>query len=144
LGDSERIRIFASLEPAKPLHDAQMCGSFYYLSVMTDDSLLICYYPILSGHLIGHLSGHSSSNMSICPFICPFMLADYQRVRTILLACLLIYPPFYLPFNVPIYFSLLFEFFSPALCCGVSSSRLQVYHDKATKFNCERSVFAIG
>ena len=94
--------------------------------------------------LIGHLSGHFSNNMSICPFICPFMLADFQRVRTILLACLLIYPPFYLPFNVPIYFSLLFEFFSPALCCGVSSSRLQVYHDKATKFNCERSVFAIG
>ena len=72
MGDSEIIRIFAPPEPAKPLHDAQMCGSFYYLSVMTDDSLLICYYPILSGHLIGHLSGHSSSNMSICPFICPF------------------------------------------------------------------------
>ena len=32
LGDSEIIRTFASLEPAKPLHDAQMCGSFYYYS----------------------------------------------------------------------------------------------------------------
>ena len=39
---------------------------------------------------IGHLLGHFSSNMSICPFI----LADFQRVRTILFACLLIYLPF--------------------------------------------------
>ena len=37
LGDSEIIRTFTPLEPAKPLKDAQMCGSFYYLSVMTDD-----------------------------------------------------------------------------------------------------------
>ena len=28
LGDSEKIRTFAPPEPAKPLHDAQMCGSF--------------------------------------------------------------------------------------------------------------------
>ena len=55
LCDSEIIRTFASLEPAKPLNDAQMCGSFYNLSVMTDEILLICYYPILSEHLIGHL-----------------------------------------------------------------------------------------
>ena len=55
LGDSEIIRTFASLEPAKPLNDAQMCGSFYNLSVMTDEIYLIYYNPILSGHLIGHL-----------------------------------------------------------------------------------------
>ena len=28
-GNSENIRTFAPPEPAKPLHDAQMCGSFY-------------------------------------------------------------------------------------------------------------------
>ena len=59
LGDSERIRIFASLEPAKPLHDAQMCGSFYNSSVMTDEFLFFSYNTTLSGHLIGHLLGHS-------------------------------------------------------------------------------------
>ena len=64
-GDSKIIRTFAPLEPAKPLNDAQMCGSFYNLSVMTDEILLICYYPILSRHLSGLLS----SNMSICPFM---------------------------------------------------------------------------
>ena len=50
---SEIICTFAPLEPAKPLNDAQMCGSFYILSVMTDEIILICYYPILPGHLIG-------------------------------------------------------------------------------------------
>ena len=74
LCDSEIIRTFASLEPAKPLHDAQMCGSFYILSVMTDENYS---YPLLSNSfwtsyrtLIGHFSGHLSSNMSICPLIC--------------------------------------------------------------------------
>jgi len=28
-GDSKNIRTFAPPEPAKPLNDAQMCGSFY-------------------------------------------------------------------------------------------------------------------
>ena len=51
LGDSEIIRTFASLEPAKPLHDAQMCGSFYILSIMTDDILVLYHYP-LCGFLI--------------------------------------------------------------------------------------------
>ena len=27
--------IFAMLEPAKPLNDAQMCGSFFYKSAIT-------------------------------------------------------------------------------------------------------------
>jgi hypothetical protein len=26
----EKVRIFAAPEPAKPLNDAQMCGSFYF------------------------------------------------------------------------------------------------------------------
>ena len=59
LGDSEIIRTFASLEPAKPLNDAQMCGSFYNSSVMTDEFLFLSYNTTLSGHLIGHLLGHS-------------------------------------------------------------------------------------
>ena len=33
--DSERCRTFATLEPAKPLHDAQMCGSFYFYTMST-------------------------------------------------------------------------------------------------------------
>ena len=48
LGDSERIRTFAPLEPDKPLIDAQMCGSFYNPSFMTDDILLIRYNETLS------------------------------------------------------------------------------------------------
>ena len=59
LRDSERIRTFASLESAKPLIDAQMCGSFYNSSVMTDEFLFFSYNTTLSGHLIGHLLGHS-------------------------------------------------------------------------------------
>ena len=59
LGDSERIRTFAPPEPAKPLIDAQMCGSFYNSSVMTDEFLFFSYNTTLSGHLIGHLLGHS-------------------------------------------------------------------------------------
>ena len=30
---SKIIRIFAAREPAKPLNDAQMCGSFLYIYV---------------------------------------------------------------------------------------------------------------
>jgi len=43
LGDSEKIRTFAPPEPAKPLHDAQMCGSFYNSSVMTDEFFQLQY-----------------------------------------------------------------------------------------------------
>ena len=32
-GDSKIIRTFAALEPAKPLNDAQMCGSFYFYTM---------------------------------------------------------------------------------------------------------------
>jgi hypothetical protein len=32
-GDSKIIRTFAPLEPAKPLNDAQMCGSFYFYTM---------------------------------------------------------------------------------------------------------------
>ena len=32
-GNSEIIRTFAPLEPAKPLNDAQMCGSFYFYTM---------------------------------------------------------------------------------------------------------------
>ena len=32
------IRIFAALEPAKPLNDAQMCGSFLFLWVYTKET----------------------------------------------------------------------------------------------------------
>ncbi len=32
LQESKNGIIFASLEPAKPLNDAQMCGSFFYTS----------------------------------------------------------------------------------------------------------------
>ena len=53
------IRTFAPREPAKPLIDAQMCGSFYNSSVMTDEFLFFSYNTTLSGHLIGHLLGHS-------------------------------------------------------------------------------------
>ena len=69
MGDPERIRTFAPLEPAKPLrstlvacpskNDAQMCGSFYNSSVMTDEFIFFSYNTTLSGHLIGHLLGHS-------------------------------------------------------------------------------------
>ena len=48
LGDSEKIRTFATIEPAKPLIDAQMCGSFYNPSFMTDEILLIRYNETLS------------------------------------------------------------------------------------------------
>ena len=36
LCDSEIIRTFAPLEPAKPLNDAQMCGSFFIILVFPD------------------------------------------------------------------------------------------------------------
>ena len=32
-GDSKIIRTFAPPEPAKPLNDAQMCGSFYFYTM---------------------------------------------------------------------------------------------------------------
>jgi len=32
-GDSKIIRTFVPLEPAKPLNDAQMCGSFYFYTM---------------------------------------------------------------------------------------------------------------
>ena len=33
LAGKEKVRIFAALEPAKPLNDAQMCGSFFYVHI---------------------------------------------------------------------------------------------------------------
>ena len=50
-GDSKIIRTFAPLEPAKPLNDAQMCGSFYFfpfLSIQTSqvhESSVKCLTP---------------------------------------------------------------------------------------------------
>ena len=34
------IRIFAAREPAKPLNDAQMCGSFYFLYISLAEILV--------------------------------------------------------------------------------------------------------
>ena len=34
------IRIFAAREPAKPLNDAQMCGSFYFLYISLPEILV--------------------------------------------------------------------------------------------------------
>ena len=31
--ENKKVRIFAAPEPAKPLNDAQMCGSFFYAYV---------------------------------------------------------------------------------------------------------------
>ena len=45
-GNSKNIRTFTPLEPAKPLNDAQMCGSFCNSSVMTDEFLFICYISV--------------------------------------------------------------------------------------------------
>ena len=37
------IRIFATREPAKPLNDAQMCGSFLYIYVSSQNTLMERY-----------------------------------------------------------------------------------------------------
>ena len=37
---SNSIRIFAAREPAKPLNDAQMCGSFLYIYVSSQNTLM--------------------------------------------------------------------------------------------------------
>lgn len=37
------IRIFAAREPAKPLNDAQMCGSFLYIYVFSQNTLMERY-----------------------------------------------------------------------------------------------------
>ena len=37
------IRIFAAREPAKPLNDAQMCGSFLYIYVSSQNTLMERY-----------------------------------------------------------------------------------------------------
>ena len=34
------IRIFAAREPAKPLNDAQMCGSFLYIYFSSQNTLM--------------------------------------------------------------------------------------------------------
>ena len=36
---NKKVRTFASPEPAKPLNDAQMCGSFYFYTYVKSDSL---------------------------------------------------------------------------------------------------------
>ena len=40
---SNSIRIFAAREPAKPLNDAQMCGSFLYIYVSSQNTLMERY-----------------------------------------------------------------------------------------------------
>ena len=40
---SNNIRIFAAREPAKPLNDAQMCGSFLYIYVSSQNTLMERY-----------------------------------------------------------------------------------------------------
>ena len=40
---SNSIRIFAAREPAKPLNDAQMCGSFLYVYVSSQNTLMERY-----------------------------------------------------------------------------------------------------
>ena len=40
---SNSIRIFAAREPAKPLNDAQMCGSFLYIYVSSQNMLMERY-----------------------------------------------------------------------------------------------------
>ena len=40
---SKIIRIFAAREPAKPLNDAQMCGSFLYIYVSSQHTLMERY-----------------------------------------------------------------------------------------------------
>ena len=37
------IRIFAAREPAKPLNDAQICGSFLYIYVSSQNTLMERY-----------------------------------------------------------------------------------------------------
>ena len=45
LVDSERRRTFATPEPAKPLHDAQMCGSFFSIQ-WAPEYLFISHMPV--------------------------------------------------------------------------------------------------
>ena len=40
---SMNIRTFAAREPAKPLNDAQMCGSFLYIYVSSQNTLMERY-----------------------------------------------------------------------------------------------------
>ena len=40
---SKAIRIFEAREPAKPLNDAQMCGSFLYIYVSSQNTLMERY-----------------------------------------------------------------------------------------------------
>ena len=40
---SNSIRIFAAREPTKPLNDAQMCGSFLYIYVSSQNTLMERY-----------------------------------------------------------------------------------------------------
>ena len=61
LAERKKVCNFAALEPAKPLNDAQMCGSFYFYSPQNDmrDKLirLLSDYPSIDVNAMGFPKG---------------------------------------------------------------------------------------